>query len=51
MKFWKNVPYMYISKVNKFLVNAYLYHDNVEESIEGDATLHHPPQNRVNFRL
>ena len=38
---------MYISKVKKFSVCACLRLDSIEENIEGDANLHHPPRNRV----
>ena len=43
MKFCQNVPYMYILKVKKFIVSAYLRLDSIKENIEGDANLHHPP--------
>ena len=43
MKFCQNMPYMYILKVKKFLVCAYLRIDSIKENIEGDANLHHPP--------
>ena len=34
---------MYILKVNRFLVCAYLRLDCVEENIDGDTNLHQPP--------
>ena len=34
---------MHISKVEKFLVCAYLRLESVGENIEGDANFHHPP--------
>ena len=43
------MPYMYILKVKKFWVCAYLRLDSIKENIEGDANLHHPPRNRVNY--
>ena len=47
IKFCKNMPYMYIIKVKKFWVCAYLRLGSIKENIEGDANLHHPPHNRV----
>ena len=43
MKFCKNMPYMYILKVKKFWVCAYLRLVSIEKKIKGDANLHPPP--------
>ena len=47
MKCCKSMPYMYILKVNKFWVSAYLCLGSVEEIIESDANLYHSPRNRA----
>ena len=49
MQFCNNMSCMYILKVKKFWVCAYLCLDSIEESIEGDANLHHPLWNRVKW--
>ena len=42
MKFCKNMPYMYISKVKKFWGCAFLRLDSIKGNIVGAANLHHP---------
>ena len=41
MKVLKNMPYMYMLKVKKFWVCAYLRLGTIKENIVGDANLHH----------
>ena len=48
IEFCKNMPYLYILKVTKFWVCPFLRLVSIEENIEGDANLNHPPRNRVN---
>ena len=50
MKFYQNMPYMYILKVKKFWVCAYLRLDSIKENIEGDANLHPPPPPVIGLR-
>ena len=42
------MQYMYILRIKKLRVCAYLRFDIVEEDIEDDANLYHPPRNRIN---